>query len=641
MTPPADWPQLIEPLLAAGDYTAAGELLAQAAGGELSQRQLARLVGAARQVAQQARDLWRPLHVRVLRTMTLESLAQPLTAAGLSRGLYLSTEFAPFGQIDQELLAPAADATPTPDVVLLATQLADVAPAITRRFLTLADADRRRLSDELLARCTQWMTLLRQRWPRALALVWGWLPPRPTALDLADDRAEPGVRRFVAELNDRLRTLCRHHAGIHFFDVAEAFAGLGLAHALDARLMAHARQPYSLAGLHALAQRTARMIAAAVTPRRKCLVLDADHTLWGGIVGEEGVDGIALGPDYPGSAFVALQDAALNLHDRGVVLALNSKNNPADVEEVWNRHPFQVLQREHFAAVRINWQDKATNLRELAAELNLGLESFVFLDDNPVECDFVRQQLPEVLVVQTPSDPLALADTIHSLEVFDALEVSGDDLRRNESYQAQSQQRQLQAASSTVEEYWQQLEMRLAIIATGPADVPRVAQLTQKTNQFNLTTRRYCETDIAALLAQPDAAVFHVQLADRFADYGTVGVAILRFEPPRLRIDTLLLSCRVLGRTVEQALMTGIVHLAHRRGLATVVGEFIPTAKNHPAQQYLADSRFTRLADTPTGQQWELPVVEPLGEFPPWFRLTVPNDMHAPGSTTDSCRLTD
>ena len=313
----------------------------------------------------------------------------------------------------------------------------------------------------------------------------------------------------------------------------------------------------------------------------KCIVLDADNTLWGGIVGEDGPDGIALGPQYPGSAFVAWQKRLLAFRERGLLLALCSKNDEASVAEVLDSHPHQVLKREHFSAQRVNWEPKPDNLRALAAELNLGLDAFLFVDDSPHECHAVRSALPDVAVVQAPAHPLALVTCLDAEPRLELFRRTDEDRRRADMYAQEAARRTVAASAASPEDYLRSLGMVLRFFEDAAAHVPRIAQLTQKTNQFNLTTRRYTEAEIEAAVAAGDARVWAFALRDAFGDSGLVGVAVGRLaEPQVLELEAFLMSCRVIGRKAEEAFLTRLLLQAAEAGATTARADYFPTPKN-------------------------------------------------------------
>lgn len=316
--------------------------------------------------------------------------------------------------------------------------------------------------------------------------------------------------------------------------------------------------------------------------RKKCLVLDLDNTLWGGVLGEDGVDGIKLGGDYPGNAFSYWQRALLQLSRNGVILAVCSKNNEADVQEAWDCNPFMELKREHFSALRINWTDKVTNIRDIADELNIGLDSFVFIDDNPAERELVKQMLPQVTVPDFPEKLYMLMPFFKELveRYFRIYAVTAEDRNKTQQYQANAMRRAQQARFADLDSYLRSLSMEIDIIPADDFNMPRIAQMTQKTNQFNLTTRRYTEADIRQRL-NDGWRVYCMSVRDRFGDSGVTGAIFLeQIDWDTVGIDSLLLSCRVLGKGIEDAFLGTVLNLLHDEGVQKVVADYLPTAKN-------------------------------------------------------------
>jgi FkbH-like protein len=322
-------------------------------------------------------------------------------------------------------------------------------------------------------------------------------------------------------------------------------------------------------------------------PAAKVIVLDADNTLWGGILGEDGLDGIALGPDYPGSAFVAFQRRLLDFQQRGILLAMCSKNNPDDVTEVLRDHPHQLLREPHFAATRVNWEPKIDNLKSLAEELNLGLDSFVYVDDSPHECWQVKQQLPQVTVVATPQQPIAIPWTLDEIPSLEILSRTHEDRERTAMYAQERQRKQLATRASDHGQYLRSLQMEMAVSLSDRRHLQRIAQLTQKTNQFNLTTRRYLDADIERMMGNPDWLVADFSLADVFGDSGIVGVALVKgLQGATAEVDTLLMSCRVIGRGAETVFLQTILDECAQRGVQRVRAQYLPTRKNGLVKDY-------------------------------------------------------
>ncbi len=341
-----------------------------------------------------------------------------------------------------------------------------------------------------------------------------------------------------------------------------------------------------------------RTQAEFVLQRKKCLVLDLDNTLWGGVLGEDGIDGIQLGGDYPGKAYSYWQKALLQLSRNGVILAVCSKNNEADVQEAWDNNTAMVLKREHFGALRINWQDKVTNLRAMAEELNIGLDSMVFVDDNPAERELVKQLLPQVEVPDFPEKPYQLMPFFKSLvdKYFRIYAVTAEDLDKTSQYRANALRKAEQSRFTDLEDYLYSLDIAIDVIPADNHNLPRIAQMTQKTNQFNLTTRRYTEEEIQRLVNE-GWHVFCMAVRDRFGDNGITGTVFLKPEGDKtVVVDTLLLSCRILGRGIEDAFFKTVLNLLRLDGYRMVKALYLPTVKNGQTAEFYDRMGMTCIA---------------------------------------------
>jgi FkbH-like protein len=366
------------------------------------------------------------------------------------------------------------------------------------------------------------------------------------------------------------------------------------------------RQPFSDAFLNLAGVQIGRIILAGRRSARKCIVLDCDNTLWGGIIGEDGLDGIELGAEYPGSAFRDFQRLLLNWRRQGIFLAILSRNNEADVWEAFDRHGAMILKRADISAWQINWSPKAENIARIATALNIGVDSMVFIDDNPMEIAYMQKAHPEVTALLLPEDPAEIVGTLQKLALFDRLDTTREDLARVDMTRAEAGRAQL-GAKMTKEEFLHELELKLDLSIAAAGDLGRIAQLINKTNQFNLTTIRRTLEEVRALADSPEHRVYALRVADKFGDYGLTGVVIIRVSAKRTvwTIDTLLLSCRVLGRGVESALLALLAEYAGTEGVGELSASFIPTNKNLPAATFLPDHGFK-----PEGERWRLALAD-------------------------------
>ncbi len=320
---------------------------------------------------------------------------------------------------------------------------------------------------------------------------------------------------------------------------------------------------------------------------KKCVVLDLDNTLWGGVVGEDGIDGIALSLTPPGAAYLAFQQALRDLYDRGIILAINSKNNPDDALKVIREHPNMILKEPHFAAMRINWNDKVENLRELAAELNIGLDSMVFLDDSPYNRADVRTSLPEVEAPELPEDPNQYAKFLHSLPYFKGSEITDEDKLRGNLYVTERLRKEAEKRYSDRTEFLKSLGIEVHFFEDDASSLARLSQLTEKTNQFNVKKRPLSTEEIESYIARPDYAVFHAKAIDQFGDQGIIAFALVRKEREEWHIESLLMSCRVIGRGIEEGFVAEIARRARDAGAERLSITFEPSEKNGPARAFV------------------------------------------------------
>jgi FkbH-like protein len=379
--------------------------------------------------------------------------------------------------------------------------------------------------------------------------------------------------------------------GVEILDFAAVVERIGTARAVDLAQEAVARAPYSADVYRELGIALARCLRKRRRPPAKVLALDCDGILWGGVVGEDGIDGLQLGDDGPGRAFQWMQRTILDLKRRGVLLVLVSRNQQRDVFDVFDNHPGMILHRRDLAGWRINMSPKSQNLRELAAELNLGLDAFVFVDDDPVQRLHVQSHLPEVHVFPTPADPVRYAEALSKLWIFDAATSTFEDSARTEMLRQERLRQESIKAAAGLDGYLDDLRLSVEMCEAQARDLPRVAQLIQKTNQFNLSLRRRALEEIQGMAG--DWRTFVLSASDRFGDYGQIGVCILRrCDEATEEIDTFLLSCRALGRGVEQAMLHGVFRLARRGGARTIRAPLVVGPRNEPARSFFTASGF-------------------------------------------------
>lgn len=576
-------------------------------------------ISTCRQVESYTGDDLKRIRVAMLSSFTAEILRPYLVVEGARVGNKILIHFCPFNQIEVQVLNPASELyQANSDVIIVAISLEDISPQLVWRYTTLSNTDIEAEISTIQERVQKLLGKLRQQ-SDATVLLFNFALPAIVDAGFADPRLEVPQSLAISRANEMLTKLCQTFPETFIFDYARLAADFGLSNWYDAKLHSTARIPFSRDAQLELGRYLARYLGATSLAPCKCLVLDLDNTLWGGVLGEDGLGGIALGEDYPGNVYKQFQRRILSLRDQGILLAIASKNNEADVVDVFQRHPDMLLRLEDFAATEVHWKDKATSLRNIATQLNIGIDALAFFDDSPVEREWVRQNIPEVRVIDVPSDPLAYGKALEDSGAFDRLIISADDRRRADMVRETHQREQSRVESGSMEEFLVGLDMRAIVGPVEPTTLPRIVQLLAKTNQFNLTTRRHTGAQVQTML-DSGAIVRWMRVKDRFGDNGLVGVAIAVCENnDRWRIDSFLLSCRVLGRRIEEVFLAVIAQCVGEQGGKTLIGEYIPTAKNEQTATLYPSQGFQPLDDRK--QYFALDLKENCLSFPPFIQV--------------------
>jgi FkbH-like protein len=481
-----------------------------------------------------------------------------------------------------------------PDIILVLLDMDDIAGRLPDLCADGIGESVEAEIEESVARVAQLLRSFRSA-NSARILFQGCLLPDASSLgDVGDANLPRSLTSAIHQLNQRLGALCRTISDCVFFDVDHLAARHGRANWRDARMFLASRLPVSAASFSTYSRGLIRSLSALFRAPRKVLCTDLDNTLWGGVLGEEGPDGIATGTTFPGNCYLEYQKFLKQLSSRGILLAIVSKNNEADVREAFQVRAADLgLDLDNFVATKISWNEKSDSIRELAKELSLGLDSFVFVADNPVECEAIRQQLPEVAVIAAPvEEPWKLVELLSAQSFFDAAVVTDDDVNRLNEYKAQAQREELANSAGTRDEFLASLGIVCTFLSALDAPLARSVQLLAKTNQFNLTTRRHSAAEVEEFAASPGGQAVAVRVRDRFGDAGVVGLALARNQGDSCFIDSLLLSCRVIGRGIETALLAHLADNAIKDGATRLIGEFIATKKNAPCADFYLDHGF-------------------------------------------------
>jgi FkbH-like protein len=545
----------------------------------------ARLIEAARR--QGAVEAKRRVRVGLVGSFTTSQLTAILPLAALRQGIELQVWEGGYGQYRQEILNPdSALYRSQPDFVVIAAHEGALALPL------VSSAPGEHVECEAARWVALWESIRRHSSARIVQL--NFASPSEAPLGHLGTRLRGSRHAMIQAVNAALGLAAG--TDVDVVDCERLSALVGKEQWIDPRYWHLSKQAVSLQALPLLARHLVAVMTARIGLSRKCLVVDLDNTLWGGVVGEDGVTGITLGGDATGEAFLAFQSYILQLKEKGVILAVCSKNNEEDARAPFQTHPEMRLKLDDFAAFAANWEPKPENLVRIARTLNIGLDAMVFVDDNPAECTAVRRALPEVDVIALPADPAYYVRTLSRYLNFETATLTEEDERRSHQYQALAHAEQMKQEAGSLEEMWEALDMHATIAPFDEMSLPRILQLIGKTNQFNLTTRRHGPSQVEAFMRNPACVHFSVRLRDRYGDHGLVAIMIAVQSACVFEIDTWLMSCRVIGRTLEKTMMAHLCCEVMARGATGLRGFYSPSAKNE-----LVKDLYSQLGFEPAG----------------------------------------
>ena len=449
-------------------------------------------------------------------------------------------------------------------------------------------------------------------WKQALAALVSSISTIPifvSTIDFRENRIKSLSERSIKyevenDWYQYVQGLVESKSNVYLFDLADTIAEVGRKQFYSNKMWYMSSMPYSRDGLNAVSNEIDRILGAAFTTRKKIIVLDLDNTLWGGVIGEDGVDGIELSDHKEGQRYYDFQRQLLEMKNRGIVLGIVSKNNEEDAEAAIRNHPAMLLRDDEFVSRKINWENKALNLKAMEGELNLTEGGFIFVDDNPVERETVKGECPDMLVPDFPEDTTELLSFAEDIwfDYCRPLRVLGEDLKKTQMYQNEAKRKLEMESSLNLDDYIAKLEMVADIHRMRDTELERVVQLINKTNQFNVTTKRYTQAEVEEIAADPNNAIYVVYSSDKYGDSGLISVIILIGSEVDVRIDTFLMSCRVMGRKLEDVILNELAAKYQRK----MIGEFIPTAKNAPVRELFDRLGFSPVSDDNGHKVYEL-----------------------------------
>jgi len=545
------------------------------------------------------------VHIGLVSNTTTKLIASALIGSALRFGISLTIEQTEYNQVAQTAFST--------ETIFAGKSLSAILVAIDYRGLPLTPTPGNRVAaDQNIRDCFAYVSSVIQSLRTntgAQIILQNIAPPVETPFGSYEGRLPGTLSWLVAHLNSELDCLISDDTFI--LDVAGLASNVGLTNWHDPTLWNIGKLPFAQRYTPIYADYVCRVLASKLGKSRRCLIMDLDNTLWGGVIGDDGLNGILIGNGDPtAEAHLHVQRTALELHDRGIVLAVSSKNEDATARIPFQEHPDMLLREHHIAVFQANWSDKASNIRVIAESLSLGLESMVFLDDNPAERMQVRKELPDVAVPELPEDPALFARTLIAAGYFEAIAFSEEDHNRASYYQDNIKRVQILNQSSDMVTYLKSLEMKMICMPFDATGRARIVQLISKSNQFNLTTKRYSEVDIKNIEEDSNYFTRQIRLTDALGDNGMISVIICKKNAAAWEIDTWLMSCRVLGRRIEEAALLDMVSNAKKSGAIKLIGTYCPTARNIIVKSHYSKLGFTKISCDHISETWELDIAQ-------------------------------
>lgn len=538
------------------------------------------------------------IRIGILGSFTLNGLEETLQVKCAEKKIDASIFVSGYNQYNQDILNDKSDLyNLSPDITFLILDTRSILGNFFYSIYSLSVDQRKEFIEKKSEEILNLLQIFTKK-SKSKLVVTNLSIPTYSPYGICETKAEFGLIEMMIRFNSKLIDYAKENSSIYVYDFNGFIARFGESNVFDFRQYFFGDIKISLEFIPRFAEDLMGYVKAMMGINKKCIVLDLDNTLWGGIVGEDGFNGIKLGPTAPGSAYIEFQRSILALNQRGIILAINSKNNEDEALEVLRKHPHMILHEENFASIRINWSDKVSNMKEIAEELNIGLDSMAFFDDDPVNREYMTLNLPEVLTVNLPSDPALYTPTLYDINDFNVLKITDEDIKRKDMYLQEKKRKDFEKDATNLEDFLKQLDIKLKIKKADQFTIPRISQLTLKTNQFNLTTKRYQEEEIRQFSQDGNVLVGCAQVEDKFGDNGITGVFIVKKENPKeWMLDTFLLSCRVMGREVEKGMLSYIINKASENKIEHLKAQYVPTKKNKPVESFLPDCGFQKEGD--------------------------------------------
>ena len=544
------------------------------------------------------KDFKKKIKIAILSSYTLNGLKEIIHVKCAENGILASVYEGPYNQHSQEILNVDSNLYKfKPDMVFLIVDSRSIFDQLYHFPYSKSIEQKKSFVSEKIYEIKHLIDFFTKQ-ANTTMIVSNLSIPSNSAYGIAEQKTDYSLSEMIQEFKSTLNLNYKNSNYVSILDFNSFISKHGENNIFDPRQYFFGNIQININFLPHFGNELIKFIISFLGLMKKCLILDLDNTLWGGIVGEDGFNGIKLGPEPPGNTIVEFQKTILSLHQRGIILAINSKNNFDDAIEIIKDHPYMILNEEHFSSIKINWNDKVSNIKQIVKELNIGLDSIVFLDDDKVNQEFVKSMLPEVFVPELPEDPSMYSKYLQNMIQFSNLKITEEDKQRGKMYVQQKMRNEMEVATPDLTTFLKKLNLKITIKKVDAFSLPRVSQLILKTNQFNLSTKRYKESEIDMMMKDNNFFVGYVNVKDKFGDNGITGVFIIKKESKKIwNIDTFLLSCRIMGRDIEKAMFTYIVNEAEKENVEQINSKFIPTQKNKPIEDFLPNCNFKEGSD--------------------------------------------
>ena len=563
-----------------------------------NERELYEYISKAEKISTESFD--KKIRIAILSSFTIKGLEDVFKVKCYENKILSKTYLSGYNQYQQEILNEESQLYKfKPDIIFIILDTRHILGDLFYSPYSITQNERKKIVDIKISEIKNMLFKLSESTESKIVFS-NFTIPTYSPYGICESKEEYGIKQIVSEINNEIQDYFKNKNSVYIYDFNSFITKFGEKNVFDFNYYYSGDVKIAFNFLPHLAEELVGYIKPIVGLNRKCIVLDLDNTLWGGVIGEDGFNKIKLGQDAKGKAFIEFQKTLLALYQRGIILAINSKNNPEDALQVIKEHPDMVLKEEHFAIMKINWHDKVSNMKEISNELNIGLDSMVFFDDDPINREIMKQAIPEIQTVDLPKNPSAYVSVLQSMNDFHVLKITDEDKKRGKMYFQQRKRKEFKNEATNLDEYLENMNISINIKKGDKFTIPRISQLTLKTNQFNLTTNRYQEKDLIQICKNQKMIVGCIQVEDKFGDNGITGAFIIEKKSIKeWKIDSFLLSCRVMGRDVEKAMLSHIIEIAKNENIEKIIGEFIPTKKNKPCENFLIDCGFEK-----EGEAW-------------------------------------